>query len=100
MFSDTLQRSFTALFASTVGDTVIQAEGSDSVVMVAIGDDRTDDDLFRAMPPGAISVAVGPAATAARYRVESYRNVRQLLRSLVEGNPTVRGSELRQAVSA
>jgi hypothetical protein len=52
------------------------------------------------MPPGAISVAVGPAATAARYRVESYRNVRQLLRSLVEGNPTVRGSELRQAVSA
>jgi trehalose 6-phosphate synthase/phosphatase len=78
----------------------IQAEGSDSVVMVAIGDDRTDDDLFRAMPPGAISVAVGPAATAARYRVESYRNVRQLLRSLVEGNPTVRGSELRQAVSA
>jgi putative ABC transport system permease protein len=29
MFSDTLQRSFTALFASTVGDTVIQPEGSD-----------------------------------------------------------------------
>jgi putative ABC transport system permease protein len=29
MFSDTLQRSFTALFASTVGDTVVQPEGSD-----------------------------------------------------------------------
>ncbi len=29
MFSDTLQRSFTALFASTVGDSVVQVEGSD-----------------------------------------------------------------------
>src|SRR3954471_6968534 len=29
MFSDTLQRSFTALFDSTVGDTVIQSEGTD-----------------------------------------------------------------------
>jgi putative ABC transport system permease protein len=29
MFSDTLQHSFTALFASTVGDTVVQPKGSD-----------------------------------------------------------------------
>jgi putative ABC transport system permease protein len=29
MFSDTLERSFTALFASTVGDSVVQVEGSD-----------------------------------------------------------------------
>ncbi len=29
MFSDTLQRSFTALFASTVGDSVVQVKGSD-----------------------------------------------------------------------
>ena len=29
MFSDTLNRSFTALFASTVGDTVVRPEGSD-----------------------------------------------------------------------
>jgi putative ABC transport system permease protein len=29
MFSDTLQRSFTALFDSTVGDSVVQVKGSD-----------------------------------------------------------------------
>ncbi len=29
MFSDTLERSFTALFASTVGDSVVRPEGSD-----------------------------------------------------------------------
>ena len=29
MFSDTLERSFTALFASTVGDSVVQVAGSD-----------------------------------------------------------------------
>jgi trehalose 6-phosphate synthase/phosphatase len=78
----------------------IHGEAGESAVMVAIGDDRSDDDLFRAMPPGSVTVAVGPAATAARYRLESHRSVRQLLASLVEGSPTIGGIDLRQAVSA
>ena len=29
--------------------------------MLAIGDDRTDEDLFASLPPDAISARVGPA---------------------------------------
>ena len=34
-------------------------------LLVAIGDDRTDEDLFAALPPGALAVHVGPEATGA-----------------------------------
>jgi len=44
--------------------------------------DRTDEDLFRALPDTSITVAVGPALASARYRVTDYREVRQLLRRL------------------
>src|SRR5262249_46136960 len=33
--------------------------------LVAIGDDRTDEDMFAALPPGALAVHVGPEATNA-----------------------------------
>ena len=49
---------------------------------IAFGDDRTDEDLFRALPDTSITVAVGPALASARYRVTDYREVRQLLRLL------------------
>ena len=51
---------------------------------VAFGDDRTDEDLFRALPPPSITVAVGQPLIGAQYRVDDYRAVRQILRSLVE----------------
>jgi trehalose 6-phosphate synthase/phosphatase len=49
----------------------------------AFGDDRTDEELFRALPPSSITVAVGQPLIGAQYRVDDYRTVRQLLRSLV-----------------
>ena len=49
---------------------------------IAFGHDRTDEDLFRALPDTSITVAVGAALAAARYRVTDYRAVRQLLRLL------------------
>ena len=61
----------------------IHAEAGSSGVLVAIGDDRTDDDLFRALPPGGVSVAVGHSSTAARFRVNDHRSVRRLLLSLI-----------------
>jgi len=51
--------------------------------VLAIGDDRTDEDLFRALPTTAYSVRVGLAQTAARYYVNSPTAVRRLLRALV-----------------
>ena len=59
--------------------------------VLAIGDDRTDEDLFGALPPEAISIRVGPGLTKARFRLESVAAVRQLLQSLVESGTAVGG---------
>jgi trehalose 6-phosphate synthase/phosphatase len=50
---------------------------------VSFGDDRTDEDLFRALPPGSITVSVGQRLAGARYVLDDFRSVRQLLRSLL-----------------
>ncbi|MBT9392603.1 bifunctional alpha,alpha-trehalose-phosphate synthase (UDP-forming)/trehalose-phosphatase [Hymenobacter sp. NST-14] len=50
----------------------------------AIGDDRTDEDTFRVMPPEAYTVKVGPAPRSlARYHVNSPTDVRQILRGML-----------------
>jgi trehalose 6-phosphate synthase/phosphatase len=54
----------------------------DSPVVLALGDDHTDDDLFTALPSSAVTVAVG-RGTKARYRVGDYRAARALLRMLI-----------------
>jgi trehalose 6-phosphate synthase/phosphatase len=48
--------------------------------VLAIGDDCTDEDLFRALPATAYSVRVGLAETAARYYLNNHKGVRRLLR--------------------
>ena len=50
--------------------------------ILAIGDDWTDEDLFRALPPSAYSVRVGLANTAARYYLGNHTAVRRVLREL------------------
>ncbi|TYZ14470.1 bifunctional alpha,alpha-trehalose-phosphate synthase (UDP-forming)/trehalose-phosphatase [Hymenobacter lutimineralis] len=51
---------------------------------LAIGDDRTDEDTFRAMPPEAYTVKVGSTPRSlARFSVASTTDVRKLLRSLL-----------------
>lgn len=55
-----------------------------STTVLAIGDDRTDEDLFAALPPDAITIRVGPGPTRARFRLDGVTAVRALLRSLVE----------------
>ena len=45
----------------------------------AAGDDRTDENLFKAMPDDAFSIKVGREETAANYRVNSWKNLRELL---------------------
>lgn len=49
---------------------------------LAIGDDRTDEDMFRALPPDALTVRVGVGPSAARYRLPDVAAVRALLRAL------------------
>ena len=52
--------------------------------ILAFGDDWTDEDLFRALPPQAYSVRVGLAQTSARYYLGGHAAVRRLLRGLLE----------------
>jgi trehalose 6-phosphate synthase/phosphatase len=52
-------------------------------LLAAFGDDRTDEDLFGALPPGAISVHVGAGDSRAALRVGRVADVRALLRRLV-----------------
>ncbi len=52
--------------------------------ILGIGDDWTDEDLFRALPEPAFSVHVGVASTAARYYLSGPATVRRMLRELSE----------------
>ena len=55
-----------------------------ATAIVAIGDDRTDEDLFGALPPEAITIKVGPGETKARFRVDGVAAARQILQWLVD----------------
>jgi len=55
--------------------------------ILSIGDDWTDEDLFRSLPSNAYSVRVGVTNTAARYYLGNHTAVRRVLRELV--NATV-----------
>ena len=48
----------------------------------AAGDDWTDEDTFKAMPDQAYTIKVGVSSSAAKYRVESYNDIRQVLTEL------------------
>jgi trehalose 6-phosphate synthase/phosphatase len=54
--------------------------------LLAIGDDRTDEDLFAAMPPEAYSIKVGLAPSRARFNLVSQRDVLPLLRRCLESD--------------
>ncbi|MEO5965513.1 MAG: bifunctional alpha,alpha-trehalose-phosphate synthase (UDP-forming)/trehalose-phosphatase [Candidatus Limnocylindrales bacterium] len=49
---------------------------------LAIGDDRTDEDVFAQLPDPAWTVKVGPGATAARHRIAGPAAVRALIAAL------------------
>ena len=48
-----------------------------------MGDDRSDEELFRALPPHAYTFAAGPGPTRARFRLMDRAQVRALLAKLV-----------------
>jgi trehalose 6-phosphate synthase/phosphatase len=52
-------------------------------LLFAAGDDRTDEDLFAALPEDAISVRVGAGSTRARLRLPGPFDLRRMLQSLL-----------------
>ncbi len=51
-------------------------------MILAIGDDQTDEEMFRALPAHAVTVRVGAAFSRARYRLRHPRDLRRFLRLL------------------
>ncbi len=49
---------------------------------MAVGDDWTDEDTFKAMPDNAFTIKVGSTQSAAKYSVTDYADVRALLKKL------------------
>ena len=50
--------------------------------ILSIGDDTTDEDMFRQMPNWAYTLKVGPGATAARYRLARQQDVETLFQRM------------------
>ena len=55
-----------------------------NLACVAAGDDRTDEDLFAALPEGSLSLCAGTLATRAGYRVTGPDQIRRFLRKFLE----------------
>jgi trehalose 6-phosphate synthase/phosphatase len=53
--------------------------------ILALGDDWTDEDMFKALPESAYSIKVGMTASQARYNIPDYTGVRKLIGDLTNG---------------
>ncbi len=58
------------------------AEEPPGSVAVALGDDRTDEDLFQALPAGSLSIHVGSGPSRARLAIPDWRAARSLLQRM------------------
>lgn len=61
--------------------------------IIAIGDDMTDEDMFRALPDSAVTVKVGKASEASRYTLDRQTDVLPLLNQLANGSGSFHGEE-------
>ena len=57
----------------------VLARAPEGAVVLAMGDDRTDEDMFAALPEGSLCVHVGPSDSRAALRVADVRAARALL---------------------
>ncbi len=57
-------------------------EAIEGAAIVAIGDDRTDEDMFQSLPPQGISIHIGGGETNAKHRLADVHECRQFLREL------------------
>lgn len=56
--------------------------GKEPDFIIALGDDHTDEDIFKALPPEAHTIKVGSNISAAKYFLRNFTEVRELLKSL------------------
>lgn len=61
-----------------------QIEKDDYDLVIAIGDDVTDEDLFASLPEDAFSIKVGIGSSKAKFFLDSVYQVRELLKQLCD----------------
>ncbi len=64
--------------------------------ILAVGDDQTDEDMFRALPAGSYSIKVGMGNTNAVFVVKDHRGVIPLIEGLVKSRAAVACSQEHQ----
>lgn len=65
--------------------TRLAAEAAPGTLTVALGDDATDEDMFRALGPEGVAVHVGPRPSMAEYRLSDVPAARSFLGELLRG---------------
>ncbi len=63
---------------------IAMSEAPAGAAFLAMGDDRTDEDMFAALPEEAFTIHVGRGASRARYRLPDPEAARAVLRALIE----------------
>ena len=66
----------------------VAARATEDALFVALGEDRTDEELFARLPESAISLRVGPGSSCATGRVENVGAARAFLWEIVRRKPT------------
>lgn len=61
-----------------------QIHKKDYDFILAIGDDHTDEDIFKSLPENAVTIKVGSQMSSAKYFLPDPESVRKLLRNLAE----------------
>ena len=56
----------------------------DADFLLALGDDFTDEDTFKAMPEEAYTIKVGTSASEAKFSVTSYKEVRKFFNEIIK----------------
>ncbi len=71
--------------------TLVEENNYDFVM--ALGDDYTDEDIFRALPDTAVTIKVGNNLSAAKFYLNHTTEVRHLLKSLLAGSIVEAGKQ-------
>jgi trehalose 6-phosphate synthase/phosphatase len=59
--------------------------------ILAIGDDRTDEDVYRSLPSDAITIKIGVTTSTAKYNLANQKEVSQILNRLINNQQSKTG---------
>jgi trehalose 6-phosphate synthase/phosphatase len=55
--------------------------------IIALGDDRTDEDIYRSLPPDAVTIKIGITTSIAKYNLADQNEVSKIIGRLIKSDP-------------